>query len=85
MNDTAKPVRVALLTEIISPYRIPLLNELSLDQRVELEVIFFSETEERRKWRIPWEKIRFHNRVLPGLLISRRYQGGPVFFKICKI
>ena len=80
MNDTAKPVRVALLTEIISPYRIPLLNELSSDQRVELEVIFFSETEERRKWRIPWEKIRFHNRVLPGLLIARRYQGGPVFF-----
>ena len=80
MNDGAEPVRVALLTEIISPYRIPVFNELAAMEGVELDVLFFSETEGRRNWRIPWEKIHFRYRVLPGLLVTRRYQGGPVFF-----
>lgn len=73
-------MRVAVLTEIISPYRIPLLNELASDSRIELEVFFFSETEGRRRWRIPWEKMRFHWCVLPGMLVAHRYQGGPIFF-----
>ena len=80
VNDGAEPVRVALLTEIISPYRIPVFNELAAMEGVELDVLFFSETEGRRNWRIPWEKIHFRYRVLPGLLVTRRYQGGPVFF-----
>ncbi len=80
MKRAGTPVRVALLTEIISPYRIPVFNELAAEERIELEVLFFSETEGRRNWRIPWEKIRFRHRVLPGLLIAQRYQGGPIFF-----
>ena len=79
LKDSAKPVRVALLTEIISPYRISVFNELAADVRIELDVLFFSETEARRSWRVPWEKIRFRHRVLPGLLIAHRYQGGPIF------
>ncbi len=80
MKEGAEPVRVALLTEIISPYRIPVFNELAADKRIDLDVLFFSESEGRRNWRVPWERIRFKHRVLPGVLIARRYQGGPVFF-----
>ncbi len=79
MKTVALPVRVALLTEIISPYRIPVFNELAADARVELDVLFFSETEARRNWGIPWNKMRFLYRVLPGLLVAHRYQGGPIF------
>jgi glycosyltransferase involved in cell wall biosynthesis len=43
-------------------------------------VLFFSETESRRLWRIPKEKIRFNYRLLKGFLIGRSYQGGPIFF-----
>ena len=79
MKADARPIRVALLTEIISPYRIPFLNELASDERIQLEVFFFSTTEGRRNWRILWEKINFQYRILPGLLIAQRYQGGPIF------
>lgn len=72
--------RVALLTEIISPYRIPVLNHLAAHPNIDLDVFFFSETEGRRSWRIPWEKICFRYRVLPGILAAHRYQGGPIFF-----
>lgn len=71
--------RVALLTEIISPYRIPVFNALAEDPRIELDVLFFSETEARRSWRVHWEKIRFRYHVLWGFLIGKRYQGGPIF------
>ena len=79
-DTTTKKLRVAVLTEIISPYRIPFLNELSSDPYTELEVLFFSKTEGRRNWRIPWKRLRFKYKVLPGLLVARRYQGGPIFF-----
>ena len=80
VKAAALPVRVALLTEIVSPYRIPIFNKLAADARIELEVLFFSETEARRNWGIPWDKICFLYRVLPGFLVARRYQGGPMFF-----
>ena len=79
MNSTGTRKSVAILTEIISPYRIPVFNELSNDPRIDLEVLFFSQTERRRSWRIPLEKIRFTYRVLQGILVSQRYQGGPIF------
>ena len=66
MNSTGTRKSVAILTEIISPYRIPVFNELSNDPRIDLEVLFFSQTERRRSWRIPLEKIRFKYRVLQG-------------------
>lgn len=80
MSDISDRKSVAILTEIISPYRIPVFNELSDDPMIKLEVLFFSQTEKRRAWRIPWKKIRFRYRVLKGILVSRRYQGGPIFF-----
>ncbi len=80
MNSTGVRKSVAILTEIISPYRIPVFNELSDNPSIDLEVLFFSETETRRTWRIPFEKIRFKYRVLQGFLVSKRYQGGPIFF-----
>ncbi len=73
-------IKTAVLTEIISPYRVPVLNELAADPRLELDVFFFAETEGRRAWRIPREQIRFNYRVLPGLLMAHRYQQGPIFF-----
>ena len=79
MNSTGTRKSVAILTEIISPYRIPVFNELSNDPRIDLEVLFFSQTERRRSWRIPLDKIRFTYRVLQGILVSQRYQGGPIF------
>lgn len=59
--------RLVILTEIISPYRIPLFNALALDPAVSLHVIFLSETDPNlRQWRVYKEELRFSHQVLPA-------------------
>ncbi len=59
--------RLVILTEIISPYRIPLFNTLAQDSNLDLHVIFLSETDPAlRQWRIYKDEIRFSHEVLPS-------------------
>ena len=59
--------RLVIVTEIISPYRIPLFNELSKEQDVDLHVLFLSETDPSlRQWQVYKEEIRFSYEVLPS-------------------
>ena len=60
--------RLALLTEIISPYRIPLFNALASRSEVELHVIFLSETDPSlRQWQVYKDEIRFSYEILPSV------------------
>lgn len=67
--------RVALVTEVAAPYRIPVFNRLStlLDER--LEVIFISETESRRDWCLDEDQVQFPYHVLGGMQFSVPYRG----------
>ncbi len=59
--------RLVILTEIISPYRIPLFNELVQNPEVDLQVIFLAETDPTlRQWQVYKEEIRFSFQVLPS-------------------
>ncbi len=59
--------RLVILTEIISPYRIPLFNALAQNPEVDLHVIFLAETDpELRQWQIPKEEIEFSYQILPS-------------------
>src|SRR5271166_941936 len=59
--------RLVILTEIISPYRIPLFNALAQHAEVDLHVIFLAETDPNlRQWRIPKREIEFSYEVLPS-------------------
>jgi 1,2-diacylglycerol 3-alpha-glucosyltransferase len=59
--------RLVVITEIISPYRIPLFNALALSGTVDLHVIFLAETDPGlRQWQIYREEIRFSYQVLPS-------------------
>jgi len=59
--------RLVILTEIISPYRIPLFNALAQHAEIDLHVIFLAETDpDLRQWHIPKEKIKFSYQVLPS-------------------
>jgi glycosyltransferase involved in cell wall biosynthesis len=59
--------RLVILTEIISPYRIPLFNALARDAAVCPHVIFLSDTDPNlRKWRVYKEEIRFSYQILPS-------------------
>jgi 1,2-diacylglycerol 3-alpha-glucosyltransferase len=59
--------RVVLVTEIISPYRIPLFNAFARQPGIELHVIFLSETDPSlRQWEIYKKEIKFSYHVLPS-------------------
>jgi len=59
--------RLVILTEIISPYRIPLFNTLARTAEVDLHVIFLAETDPMlRQWRVYKDEIQFSYQVLPS-------------------
>jgi glycosyltransferase involved in cell wall biosynthesis len=59
--------RLVILTEIISPYRIPLFNALAKREGVDLHVIFLAETDPHlRQWQVYKNEIRFSYCVLPS-------------------
>ena len=71
--------KAVILTEIISPYRIPPFNCLAKDEEIDLKVFFFAETESRRSWLVEKQKIQFNYQVLWGLQLGKSYQSAPVF------
>ena len=59
--------RLVIVTEIISPYRIPLFNTLAQDTGVDVHVIFLGETDPNlRQWQVYKQEIRFSFQVLPS-------------------
>ena len=63
-------MRLALLTEIPAPYRIPLFNALA--ERVELRVLFLSRTDPRRSFYEQHEdEWRFEHAFLRGPQLRR--------------
>jgi len=66
--------KLALITEIISPYRIPVFNALARHENIDLQVIFLAETDPtQRQWLVYKEQIQFSYRVLPSW--RRRVKG----------
>ena len=63
-------MKLALVTEIPAPFRIPLWNALA--DRVELRVIFLSERDPRRAYDLHSDEWRFDARVLPGQSLLAR-------------
>ena len=64
--------KLVILTEIISPYRIPVFNALARHSGVDLHVIFLAETDRtQREWNIYKNEINFSYQVLPSW--RRRY------------
>jgi glycosyltransferase involved in cell wall biosynthesis len=69
--------RIAILTEIIAPYRIPVFNALAKHEAIDLNVIFLSETDPTlRQWRVYKDEICFSHEVLS----SWRFRAGGSHF-----
>jgi glycosyltransferase involved in cell wall biosynthesis len=57
--------RLVVITEIIAPYRIPVLNALAALSEIDLDVLFLSETDPSlREWRVYKQEIQFRYEVL---------------------
>ena len=66
-NSPGSRRRLVLLTEIISPYRIPVFNALASQPVIDLHVIFLAETDPtQRQWRVYKDEIKFSYEVLPS-------------------
>lgn len=63
--------RVALVHNIIPPYRVPMLEAIADDPRIELLVLFMARNEPGRLWRVP-EPVGFPHKVLAGLHVPLR-------------
>lgn len=62
--------RLALLTEIPAPYRIPLFNALA--RRVELEVLFLRDRNPERPYDLHRGELEFPHNTLPGFDLTVR-------------
>ena len=70
---------VGLITETISPYRIPVFNEVDAKIGGRLRVYFLSERS-RRLWPVYREQIRFGYEVLPGIAVQPAGAGSQVLY-----
>jgi glycosyltransferase involved in cell wall biosynthesis len=64
-------IRVALLTNIPAPYRLPFFQELST--RCDLKVFFDSRSEPNRRWSVPGD-LGFAHSYMPGFVIPHMRQ-----------
>ncbi len=61
-----KNLKVMIITNMISPYRIPLFNAISEIGDFGFRVVALAEKEKNREWRINKDKIKFDYQILPG-------------------
>jgi glycosyltransferase involved in cell wall biosynthesis len=64
-------MRIALLTEIPAPFRIAPFNALAATPDVDLRVLFLSDRDPKRPYRIYREEFRFSERTLAGRSLVR--------------
>ncbi|RLG20716.1 hypothetical protein DRN74_04825 [Candidatus Micrarchaeota archaeon] len=59
-------IKILFVTNIISPYRIPLFNKLHEVGAFKLKVVALAEKEKNREWQLARNQIRFNYQILPG-------------------
>jgi glycosyltransferase involved in cell wall biosynthesis len=64
-------MNILLLKDIVSPYRIPLFNELATRDGIDLRVVLLSRTDPRRDYPFYERELRFDWRILPGVELRR--------------
>jgi glycosyltransferase involved in cell wall biosynthesis len=78
---TGKP-RVLILSEIPTPYRLPLYRRIAERGEIELEVVFCAEAQPDRPWSIGEELGSVPHRVLGGFPITRRSKRNTFVYEV---
>lgn len=73
-------MRLLLITNIISPYRIPVFNYLGKVEDLDFKVIFLTETENNRKWKVYKKEINFKYKTLKGFSFYIQSKEMPIYF-----
>lgn len=69
MAPRRAPLRVALVTNIPAPYRVPVLNRLAQAEEIELTVFYAAHTEPDRQWDLP--PLQHTHVYLDGQMVTR--------------
>ena len=74
--------KIVLITNIPTPYRIPLFNELNdqlKEKNIKMKVIYGALSYPRRKWKINMSECKHDYEVLPSFIIKLKGQGKYIF------
>ncbi len=77
MNNKEK--KVFLLTEIVSPYRVPVFNHIAKENQFDFKVLFLSGISGGRKWQMHEEDMDFDYEIIRGFKLSLPLRF-PIFF-----
>jgi len=58
--------KITIVTNIVTPYRIPLFNRINKMKGIKLNVVALSENEENREWQVVRKDINFKYEILHG-------------------
>lgn len=72
--------RLILITNIISPCRVPVFNCLEKAKGADFKVIFLAETESNRRWKIYKNEINFDYKILKGFCFFIQSKEMPIYF-----
>jgi glycosyltransferase involved in cell wall biosynthesis len=67
----SRHLRLALVTEIPAPYRIPIFNALAARDEIELHVLYLAERNPRRPYALHADEFRFEWTVLRSAYLAR--------------
>jgi len=73
-------MKLILITNIISPYSIPVFNSLGGTDNLDFEVIFLAKTDSNRKWKIYKEEINFNYKILKNICFFIQSKEMPIYF-----
>lgn len=70
--------KILLITNIISPYRVPLFNHISKVSNFEFRVLSLADNEKNRQWEINKSQIEFNYSILKGINFFVKEKDWPI-------
>lgn len=72
--------RVVLVTNALTPYRIPLFNRLAQSRKYEFLVLLLAKQEANREWKLDLKRVEFDYEIVPGVHYFIRRWDAPMHF-----
>lgn len=73
-------MKLIFITNVISPYRIPVFNYLAKNKNINVKFIVLSGTEGSRQWKIYKEEINFDYKILKNFRFYIQSREMPIYF-----
>lgn len=82
MPSSLSPPRILILSEIPTPYRLPLYERIAARPELSCEIVFLAATQPDRPWQLDEALARIPHRVLPGFSPRVRMRGDTFVYEV---